>query len=315
MTNPLVFTDVENIPDSMGCFVFKRNERTLYAGFTASTEQTFDWFNRVKEEQVAVNDLLTLADSFHLIEFDTMFEALLQYKIILEEEKPELNQSIKPFEQYQYLSLNFDQAPFMKVSDITTEDEFHVGPFYSRFLILDYVYLLSERYNLPNCDENDAENSDERNENFAKLSHLERIQVFDRYYIGDANEWIQDLIDENENYLNNLEFQKSEKIKTELRIVEQFRDFVTFLKVTKFLQGKINLGDAELTIKNGLLYSVTSEDETMFFGSQKDFEREYKKNEALAVDKSELNERRVIYRMIKEKQPSYIEKLREIQKG
>ncbi|PID27189.1 MAG: hypothetical protein CSB55_09125 [Candidatus Cloacimonadota bacterium] len=311
MNKPLVFTDFDKIPDASGCFVFKENKKSLYAGFTASIKQALDWLNRKKESEIHVKDLFSRADAFHLFEFKTMFEALVHYKTILREDNTEFNALIRPYEQYQYLSLKFDEPPFIKTSDATADDAFHIGPFYSRFFIFDYSDIVGNRYNLPNC-YGDTEEKRLSEEKFSDLSRAEKISVFNRYYLEENHDWIEDLKDENEECLNNLLFEKSEKIKTELRIAEKYRDFIAFLKITKYLNGAINTGEIKAEIKNGLLYSVNYKGKFIEFGKEKDFEKEYRKNEALAVDKSELNERRIIYLTIKENQPEYIKKLTEM---
>jgi len=100
---------------------------------------------------------------------------------------------------------------------------------------------------------------------------------------------------------DDLEFEKASEIEERLTIFNKFYDYLKFLHVTKKLELEYEENGVKYFFQKGVLAKVVNGDKEMVYAVPA---MEYRNLEHLAVDKSELAERRIIYNFLKDKFPA-----------
>ena len=83
--------------------------------------------------------LLLISSEIAYEEHESLFAALVHQKKLESTSHPEFNSMIKPYEQYVYLGINFDEPAYIKIVEDTQENRFYIGPFKDRFFLFDLL--------------------------------------------------------------------------------------------------------------------------------------------------------------------------------
>ena len=98
-----------------------------------------------------------------------------------------------------------------------------------------------------------------------------------------------------ESQLDELAFQQAETTKHHLQMIEKYYEYLKFFNVTKKLDLQWQEEVGNIKIENGMLTEIS---ETGRYHDFPQFQPEYRPNEYLAHDKSQLAERWLIYQHV-----------------
>jgi len=283
------------LPFNPGVVAFFSKDQMLMCEMTGNISNYMDLFVSEESHNNEYSKLFRLTDRIGYRETDKIFGALLGSKALIQKYQPVFNQKINSHESYVYLGINFKQVPFIKVESTTINNYFYMGPFRSRFFLHDIIDIMLEEFESPACPGPDFP---------CKLLALKKCPGYCinnksnlsdnllNNYLLPQEDRLNILLEKKEKQLTDLQFNKAQTTKLHWSNLKKFYARISFLMVTKDISHKFEYKGKRIKIKNGLLEQV---------GNRKfnNVIRKYQSNELYAVDKSELNERWVIYNELK----------------
>lgn len=283
------------LPDEPGIISFYAEDKLLYCQISRSIRGYMD--TRFGEE-IKDKNLAELWDRTEQVGYkvtDGAFTALMGKKLLEEKYQPEYKSRIRHYDQYQYLGISFDKVPYIKVENTTIHEYFYLGPFRGRFFLYDIVDIISEHFNLPACQGEDHP-CDLFDDKICKgycVNNEELLKAdLVKYYLLPKKE-IVDLLDEmKERYLDELQFTAAERVRIQHQELSRFYNQISFLMVTKHLDLQFKHQGQQIEIRNGMIAKIGDVAITLP-------ENEYQKTELYAVEKSELDERWIVFNEIK----------------
>ncbi len=100
---------------------------------------------------------------------------------------------------------------------------------------------------------------------------------------------------EYDKYFSNLQFEKAEKLKNKIQLVEKYFEYLRFINITKNLNLEFDENGRNFTIKDGRLNGIVEN------GKKGEFPLvtvEFRDNEVLAFNKDQLAERWIVYKYL-----------------
>lgn len=301
------------LPESFGCLMFRNGNNLLYVTESVNLRHTLSSLFFKRDEDNDVKELFETADILEMEKTSSGIEAIIRKKLLTEKESPSLNQRIQPWKNYVYLAVNPAEFPFVKITDYTEEDWFYVGPFKSRFFLMDVIELMHKLLKLPYCEVKSgpcekldnhtcrgwcelirSESTITENEEVehSEQPNLQKLDALLKEAFVHPDNMLLDLIlKEKEKYENELQFNKAELLKTEIGLLKQYKDWLIFLYKIKTL----NFVTDKLSIKTGQLVSFKID------GMEHHcpyLDIKYRPNEVLAINKNLVDEARIIYKEI-----------------
>jgi excinuclease UvrABC nuclease subunit len=302
------------IPDSSGVFFFSDGKHMLYSGKTGNLKRTLALLLYAPDPEPKVAAMLDAAQVLEWETKDTLLECLLWQKRVFNSSMPSLQQKIRPYDDYSYLAINFNKAPFICVSENTGVSDCYIGPFRDRFFLYDLMEIISEILRLPVCPQNEFPcermHHDQCSgycleEDNTKLTHLLR-----QTYLIPTPILVHTLKTKYDKLFEDLEFEEADRIQWKMIQLRKYYDLLKFFYTAK----KMNLVLSDTTgtyqIVNGLLSSFTSTEgveEHFVMGDS----MQYQDSEYLAINKDQLDEMSILYQHAKQIQPELVEDIYE----
>ena len=298
---------LKGVKEEPGILLFSSEFELLFVTETVNLRRTIQQLNVLQEEDAEVRELFNKSESLLPQVLKTGTEALIQKKNILEKEKPEFNQRLNLWKNYVYLALNPAEFPFVKITDYTDEDWFYIGPFRSRFFLIDMMELMGKLLKLPHCEVKfgPCEKSyDGRCRSWCDLIKAElpkveeepaekpQLQKLDALlkeaYVHPDNSLLDLILNEKKKYEDDLQFAKADLLKPQIEILKRYQDWLIFLYKIKSLTYVTD----KVGVRNGQLVSYKV-DNKEYHNPYIDIP--YRGNEALAINKNLLDEARILY--------------------
>ena len=289
----------QNLPDETGIFLFSNKSKILYVGRSANLRISISRLLQPGEDDKDIFKLVSLTTEISYLSTADLFSALIEEKILLQKYSPEFNDFIKPFEHYVYLAVDFYNVPFLQIKENTSEEFHYLGPFQNRFFIYDLIDIMAATFQYPACE----------NEKFPCYRLKEKscygwclkdkgeiAEILLKSYLTPNNDLVLHLEKEIDKLLDELEFSKTEKQKQKLETLKKYNDMLTFFHITKKLNLEFSRSGGTIKIENGMLAEISENGKYHNFVV---FDPEYRENEFLAHDKSQLAERWIIYHHLK----------------
>jgi excinuclease UvrABC nuclease subunit len=298
---------LNKVTEESGIIRFYAGEDLLYVREAVNLKKVMAGLKSQAENDITVAELFKKADGLSLEETETALEALLKTKAGLEKDKPEFNLSINTWKNYVYLAINPAEFPFVKISEYTEEDWFYLGPFRSRFFLVDMMELVQKLIKLPFCEvkSGPCEKLDnnlcrgwcelvmaeakEAQEDFHSHPHLEKLDaLLKEAYVHPDNGMLEMFEREKEKYDVNLQFAKADLLKPQIELLRHYKEWLIFLYKIK----NLNVVTDKITVRNGQLihYKIDGQEFDNPF-----LEIDYRQNEILALNKNLLDEARILY--------------------
>lgn len=293
-----------DIPDENGFYVFRNGETVVYAGKSANLQQTINQLLAVTEKPQS--EVQESSDTISWEVMNNMFQALLTEKEF-KQKNPEYQPPFRVHDIYKYMGIDFNKVPYFKFEDATLENHYYLGPFPSRFFLFDFLDTMMHQFHFPFC-EGDDYPCEKMNATLCKGYCLEDnpvlAEILRDNYLRIPQENLSKLKNEATLLNDDLEFEKAAEIEEKLVIFNKFYDYLKFLHVTKKLELEFEENGVKYKVQKGVLAKVIKNTQEMVYPVP---EMEYRNLEHLAVDKSELAERRIIYNFLKDKFPEQID--------
>ena len=291
--------DEHKIPIGTGIFTFSGNNNILYANKTANLDKSIRQLFKIAKEDKNIFQLVSQTSVISYKEHKSLLAALVHQKKLENKFYPEFNSMIKPYEQYVYLGINFDEPPYIKVVEDTQQNLFYIGPFKDRFFLFDLLDFMAELFQFPLCpDEKPFPCSRYKNDKCSGWCIKEKHETYSKAilpYIISTKDLLSSKQKEYNKYFSNLQFKKAEKLKNKIQLVEKYFEYLKFINVTKNLNLEFNENGRDFIIKDGRLNGVVENEEKDEFPL---VTVEFRDSEVLAFNKDQLAERWIIYKYL-----------------
>ena len=265
----------DEIPTKNGFFVFYQKGKVLYFSKTTNLKKSINFFLFEEQDSDDFDELKFLTDSIYFKTTELSLDALLQ-------EKSFALDNVKPFnfnfwKNNSYLAIN-PKNKSLKLTEDTQKKSFYLGPFENRFSLLDFLDIIK---NTPKNKIIFWEQSLRPHKVISLLRSMQHV-AFDK-----------------------LEFQKENNIKWQIKIAENYQNFLFFLIVTKNIN--IEIKAKSVVIQNGLIAQIKDD----FFPI---LNIDYRDNELLAFEKNQLAERQIIFQYLQNIYPEILQNIYEDEK-
>jgi len=290
---------VVQLPDSAGIVAFFGDGKMLMCAMTSDISAYLAVYFGNDIDDKNIGELLEQCDKIGYWETSRIFEALLGYKALEQKYNPHFNRIIRYYDDYQYLGLNFVKVPFIKVESTTVNDFFYIGPFRSRYFVHDVIDASENYYKTPCCpgETFPCELLEAgKCAGYCTQNHDMLAEDLTKYFLQPKQENLDIITKEIDTLLDGFLFTKAEVVKHQKKLLSNFYHQVAFLTITKHLNIKYEYDGKQIEIAGGLLKRIDGR--ILNRVNQK-----YQPNELFAVDKSELDERWVIYNEVSSKIP------------
>ncbi|MCF7911150.1 MAG: hypothetical protein K9M99_01375 [Candidatus Cloacimonetes bacterium] len=279
------------LPESAGVVAFFGEGKMLMCSMTSNISVYLGVYFLEDIEDKNQGELVERCDKVGYWETGKVFAALLGFKALVQKYAPPFNRMIRYYDDYVYLGINFVKVPFIKVESTTIHDYFYVGPFRSRYFLHDVIDSSGEYFGTPGCP----------GESFpCELMEAGKCQGYcvtgqdnlsaelTRYFLLPRHENLEKVKLEIDELLDALRFSEAEAVRQQEKILTSFYHQIAFLLVTKHLNMHYDYNGKQIEIAEGLI--------TRIDGRILDrVKQEYQPNELFAVDKSELDERWIVF--------------------
>lgn len=293
---------LEGLPDSWGVFAFYRQDECLYYCKSGNLRFRLLGMYQRKDSDSLLSELFLEADTISFNVYAEPLMALIDEKVFLSKHSSLFQQRLWVWKAYPYLAFNAYQYPFIKVCDQPNDDWQYIGPFRSRFFLADVIDTYAKLLKIPNCD--GASYPCDRRQNGTCNAYclaleegngndLDKLDCLLKEAFVHPNNGILELVQkEKQRYFDELAFDKVDLLNDETELLAKYRDWLSFLYVAKDLEYE----DELCQIKDGLLHSAVFRGKSYRFTHNK---TEYRTNEALALNKEQVDECRILYSYIK----------------
>ncbi|HNW99738.1 MAG TPA: hypothetical protein PLE74_00795 [Candidatus Cloacimonadota bacterium] len=301
-----------DIPESSGVFFFSDGTNILYAGKTGNLKRIISQFLYSKDPEPKVKAMVESAKVLEWETKDSLLECLLWQKRVFSSTTPLMQSRIRPYDDYCYLAIKFEEAPFLCISENTGTADCYIGPFRDRFFLYDLMEIISEILHLPICPQNEYPcermHNDQcqgfclQNDN-TKLNHLIR-----QTYLIPTPILVQSLKTKYEKHYDDLEFEEADRIQWKMVQLRKYYDYLKFFYTAKKMNFILSDAGGAYQVENGLLTSYTGKEgqEEKFVVPQ---EIPYHDSEYLAIDKEQLDEMWILYQHANLRKPELLEEI------
>ena len=297
----------QKIPSGIGIFTLSDENDILYISKTMSLDKSIRQLLRIAKDDKNIFQLISQTKTISYEEHDSLFSALVHQKKLQSKHLPEFSFLIKPYDQYVYLGIDFDNPQYFKVVEDTQQKRFYIGPFKDRFFLFDLLDIMAELFQSPLCPI-EAPYPCERykNEKCPGWCIKERHDTYQKailpVIIPDEELFFSKQNEYNKLY-DDLQFAKAEDLKRKIQVFEKYREYLKFYYVTKNLDLEITEDKKQFIFKSGKLSKIIENGETTELPVTT---IEYRDNELLAFNKDELAERWIIYNYLLKKNEKII---------
>lgn len=296
---------IKELPGSWGTIAFYEADACLYLLLCPNLKRKVALLRDQIGSDGTFRELVAQSDYIRISPADNALSALIAYKRNCIELMPQQQQRQIAQKDYTYLALNAWKYPFISSQDYTLEEWNYIGPFRDRFLMAEYADSISRILKLPNCETGTfpCDKFDQQickgwclalnpSEETGKKESLEKLEtlLFESFMVpGDAV--IKLLETEYDKYFNNLEFEKAELFSEQISLHKRYQSWLRFLISAKHL----NYEDERIVVQDGQLCRAFDGDRWLDLPTLK---LEYRVNELLALDKSLVDEAKILYDFI-----------------
>jgi excinuclease UvrABC nuclease subunit len=298
----------DKLPKGWSFYALKNHKDYLYCGVSARLGARMKVMWQKAEEDRLYRELTEAATVLEYQPMPDSMAALIMQKTMLMEQHPQFQYLLRPWEDYVYLALDSHRFPFVSIQSHSNDDWQYLGPFRSRFFLADLIDSVSRIVKLPACETGtypcrkfDQEICRGWCLALAPAAETPLEQDLDKLHallqesFVHPNNGILELVQkEREAYFNDLEFAKADLLDDEIRILQDYRDWLNFLYVAK----EISFESPQIVIEHGQLARTELNGKTYRFPTDNP---PYRENELLALPLAAVDEMKIIYDYIRER--------------
>ena len=296
-----VIKNLEQIPNSKGIFCFSKPEEILFIRKSSNLRKTIKNFLIENIEDKNVFQMMSLTKTISWLETSSFFEALVNEKKMINKEKPEYNNLIRDYEDYVYLGINFHKVPYFNITNDTLEDLYYLGPFIDRFFLYDYIAIMGELFQMPVCEEKNFPCDRYKTKKclgYCVKDPQEITELILNSFLQRDEKILRLLRRTYEELYGDLQFGKTEILKSQKKLIEKYYDILKFFHIVKNITLEYEEKGVKYSIKKGVMVKMSKGRELYYFVYHTP---EYRENEFLAINKNILGESWLIYNYLKKK--------------
>lgn len=302
---------IDRLPEESGVVSFHQGQHLLYVTETVNLKYTVRRLSNGRKEDPEVADLFNQADTVSVEQSETGLDAVIRKKLLLEKGSAEFNQRVQLWKHYSYLAVNPAEFPFVKITEFTDGDWFYLGPFRSRFFMMDVLELTQRLLKVPYCEVKSGP-CDKLDDNLCRgwceliraeaekpaagageQPQLQKLDALLKEAFVHADNGLLDLLlNEKRKYEEDLQFAKADLLKNNIAILQRYKDWLIFLYKIK----NLNFATDKVSVKGGQLirFKAGGKDHLCSYVNIA-----YRPNEALALNKNLVDEARILYQECK----------------
>lgn len=303
-----IVSEMKSLPKGWVFYALKSDTEYLYAGIGKGAGRKLHGYWLSSREDRLLAELFEQAQTLEYLPMPDGMSALIQLKSFAMDHHPSFQHRIYPWEGYVYLALDSHRFPFVSIQQFSNDDWEYIGPFRSRFFLVDLLDSLSRIVKLPFCETGTfpCEKFDSgicrgwclalSTTAETELEHdLDKLDALLKETFMHPQNGILELVQrERDAYFDQLEFAKADLLDDEIRLLAGYRDWLNFLYVAKDLSRE----EDGFSIQQGQLAQAVVNGRTYDFPIDR---AEYRDNEKLAIPLSITDEMKIIYDYIKER--------------
>lgn len=292
----------DKLPKSWVFYTLQDADTCLSCGYSYNLRKRIRSIKAKAEDDRAYREMWDRASSLQWQEHSCALNALVQNKCFLQNQLPEYQEAVLPWREYVYLGIDALSFPFISITENTQGDAIYLGPFRSRFWLVDLIDTYARILKLPQCETGNYPcdkytrgscsgwclNLEETPAD-KDIPTLEKLDsLLKEAFVHPENGILELVQRERDKYFNDLEFIKASLLDDELELLAKYRSWLKFLYVAKQLE----LDTPELKVAKGRISRCRFEGKDYHFPVDN---TAYRKNESLALDLAYLDECRIIY--------------------
>ena len=303
-----IVRELKSLPQGWVFYALKSDTEYLYAGISKGAGKKLHGYWLRTQEDRLLAEIFEQAKTLEYCALPDSMQALAKLKSFAMDHHPVYQHRIYPWAEYVYLGLDSHRFPFVGIQQFSNDDWQYIGPFQSRFFLVDLLDSLSRIVKLPfcetgtfPCDKFDrgicrgwclALSTTEETE----LEHdLDKLDILlSETFMHPQNGILEMVQKERDAYYDDLEFAKADLLDDEIKLLSGYREWLNFLYVIKDLSWETD----EFRIERGQLAQATVDGKRYDFPIDK---AEYRDNEKLAIPLSITDEMKIIYDYFKER--------------
>lgn len=296
------------LPHGWVFYALRSETGYLYSGISARLPAKLNSLWQRTADDPLLQELFTQA---HTLEYEVLpdsMSALILFKSFVMDHHPKYQHRILPWADYVYLALDSQRFPFISIQQYSNDDWLYVGPFRSRFFLVDLMDTLSRILKLPNCETGTfpCQKFDQgicrgwclalATSRQTEMEHdLDKLDtLLKETFLHPQNGILEMVQAERDRYFDDLEFAKADLLDDEISLLSRYRDWLNFLYVAK----ELSFESPRVSIAQGQLIRAELK------GRQYQFPLDnpsYRDNEKLALPLATVDEMKIIYDYIKER--------------
>lgn len=294
-------------PGSWCVMALEAGEMCLHLGLTPNAKQRFRYLQESAKEDAGIGELMSTATRVRFWEMDSAIDALIGFKALMQQLHPSMQSSYRPWQNYVYLAISAWNYPFIRISSDTQDDWLYVGPFRSRFFLVDLIDTMARILRLPRCETGEwpcdklddglcggycrslSEKETEQQYSLEKLDSLLKES-----FLHPDNGVLELVKNEYDKYFDELEFEKAELLKDEIELLEKYRDWLIFLYSARHLDWE----EEGLWVERGRIRRCRYQGKDYFFAQDS---TDYRENESLALNLDSVDEARILFEYYQKK--------------
>ena len=300
--------ELKSLPQGWVFYALKSGTEYLYAGISKRAgKELYGYWLSSREDRLWA-ELFEQAQKLKYCPMPEAISALAKLKSFVMDHHPLYQHRIYPWADYVYLALDSHRFPFVGTQQFSNDDWQYIGPFRSRFFLVDLLDSLSRIVKLPFC-ETGTFPCDKFDKGICRgwclaLStsaetpleqDLDKLDALLKESFMHPNNGILEMVQKQRDaYFEALEFAKADLLDDEIRLLSDYREYLNFLYVIKDLSWESD----EIRIEQGQLAQATVNGKTYDFPIDRS---EYRANEKLAIPLSITDEMKIIYDYLKER--------------
>lgn len=301
---------INKVPEGVGLFICYNGDKPLFFKITENLQRFINYYLLDETQDEILLELRESFDSIELIPSKDLFTCLLEEKLFFSKNKPYFNSQIIENKYYSYLSVRWDEVPYLQSSNDTLKDSIYIGPFRDIFFIQDIIDTFANVYKLPSCEGEQYPCEKMQAQicaGFCMLTDDNDLKsILINYLVSPNLAVLKDLRTKAADAEEDLDFITSDLLQTQYKLISNYYRQLFFLYITRHLEFDGEHNGTKLSIKKGMINSIILKDGTKHEFFNKDYPRP---NELLAVNKNELDERWIVFRMLEEEKSDYVKDL------
>lgn len=283
---------IDKVPETIGSYTFYDGSSAVYSGFAANIAKSLRYLEGIKNHNEVVQRIFEQSSLLDWKDHPTLYDAFLDTLF-----RPGKEQ-IPIWENYIYLAVDFWNPPFFKITETTVGEEWYIGPFRNRFFLSDFLMTMNKLFHTPICESKTYpcklhETGECDGWCIQQLSSSSAGKYF-RFFLFPDKKIIIELKNRREQMMDELRFEESELLGKQIEVLEKYQDWLYSLCVTSGLDFDMPHGSNIHQIRGGRLQSILHDDIPVLQRPLRQIPQ--RPNESMAVDKSEIDERRVIWK-------------------